>query len=136
VHREPADAVNEIVVVDTGFDDGTKRVAQQYTAKIYDLVWRDDFGAARQFAFDRATSDWVIWVDADDVVRHADRIKPLLAAAPPDVCCYYCWGARLSRPTERTSADACTRRETTPEDPKAVARLRSAGVWRRRDEGR
>jgi glycosyltransferase involved in cell wall biosynthesis len=83
------DHVDEIVVVDTGSEDGTKRVAQRYTDKIYDFAWCDDFSAARQFAFDRATSDWVAWVDADDVVRRADRIKPLLASTPPDVCCYY-----------------------------------------------
>jgi glycosyltransferase involved in cell wall biosynthesis len=81
--------VDEIVVVDTGSEDGTKQVAQNFTDKIFDFVWRQDFGAARQFAFDRATSDWVAWVDADDIVLHADRVKPLLAATPPDVCCYY-----------------------------------------------
>jgi glycosyltransferase involved in cell wall biosynthesis len=81
-------AVDEIVVVDTGSEDGTKRVAQRYTDKIYDFVWLQDFAAARQFAFDRATSDWVTWVDADDVVLQADRIKPLLAATPPEVCGY------------------------------------------------
>src|SRR5687768_4760658 len=78
-------AVDEIVVVDTGSEDGTKRIAQRYTDKIYDFDWREDFAAARQFAFDRATSDWVAWVDADDVVLEADRIKPLLAATPPEV---------------------------------------------------
>jgi glycosyltransferase involved in cell wall biosynthesis len=81
-------AVDEIVVVDTGSEDGTKRIAQRYTDKIYDFVWCQDFAAARQFAFDRATSDWVAWVDADDVVLQADRIKPLLAATPPQVCGY------------------------------------------------
>jgi tetratricopeptide (TPR) repeat protein len=81
-------AVDEIVVVDTGSEDGTKRVALEYTDKIYDFAWRDDFSAARQFAFDRATRDWVFWVDADDVVLQADRIKPLLATAPPEVCAY------------------------------------------------
>jgi glycosyltransferase involved in cell wall biosynthesis len=83
------DAVDEIVIVDTGSEDGTKQIAQRYTEKIYEFTWRQDFGAARQFAFDHATSDWVAWVDADDVVLHADRIKPLLAATPSDVCCYY-----------------------------------------------
>jgi glycosyltransferase involved in cell wall biosynthesis len=83
-----AGAVDEIVVVDTGSDDGTKRVARRYTDKIYDFVWCDDFAAARQFAFDRTTGDWVAWADADDVIIHADRIKPLLAATPPEVCGY------------------------------------------------
>jgi glycosyltransferase involved in cell wall biosynthesis len=38
--------VDEIVVVDTGSEDSTKRVAQMYTDKIYDFAWRQDFGAA------------------------------------------------------------------------------------------
>ena len=82
-------AVDEIVIVDTGSEDDTKRVALKYTDKIYDFAWHDDFAAARQFSFDRATGDWVAWVDADDVVRHANRIKPLLTATPPEVCGYY-----------------------------------------------
>jgi glycosyltransferase involved in cell wall biosynthesis len=81
-------AVDEIIVVDTGSDDGTKRIAQTYTDKVFDFAWRQNFGAARQFAFDQATSDWVAWIDADDVVLRADRIKPLLASAPPEVCGY------------------------------------------------
>jgi glycosyltransferase involved in cell wall biosynthesis len=83
------DAVDEIVVVDTGSEDDSKGVAQRFTDKLYDFVWCDDFAAARQFAFDRTTTDWVAWVDADDVVLHADRIKPLLASTPPEVCGYY-----------------------------------------------
>ena len=33
-----AGAVDEIVIVDTGSDDGTKRIAERYTDKIYDFV--------------------------------------------------------------------------------------------------
>lgn len=80
-----AGAVDEIVVVDTGSRDATKEVARRYTDRLFDFEWRDDFSAARQFAFDRATSDWVAWVDADDVVSNAARIRPALDAAPPEV---------------------------------------------------
>lgn len=83
------DAVDEIVVVDTGSSDDTKQIARRFTDKIFDFAWRQDFGAARQFALEQATCDWVAWVDADDVVVNADRIKPLLADTPPEVCCYY-----------------------------------------------
>lgn len=84
-----AGAVDEIVVVDTGSTDATKEIARRYTSRLYDFEWRQDFAAARQYAFDRATAEWVAWVDADDVVRHADRIRPLLDAAPADVDGFY-----------------------------------------------
>lgn len=80
-----ADAFDEIVVVDTGSRDATVEVARRYTARVFDFEWRDDFSAARQFAFDQATSDWVVWLDADDVVSNAAALRPTLAAAPPEV---------------------------------------------------
>lgn len=78
-------AVDELVVVDTGSSDATRDIAARYTDRLFDFAWCDDFSAARQFAFDRATADWVLWVDADDVVQNAARIRPLVAAAPADV---------------------------------------------------
>jgi hypothetical protein len=82
-------AVDEIVVVDTGSNDRTKTVASRYTDRTFDFPWYQDFGAARQFAFDQATGDWVMWVDADDVVLGAEHIKSLTANAPADVGVFY-----------------------------------------------
>lgn len=76
------EVADEIIIVDTGSTDDTKAVARRYTDSIYDFTWCDDFAAARQFAFDRAHGDWMMWLDADDVVAHADRLVPLLNAAP------------------------------------------------------
>jgi glycosyltransferase involved in cell wall biosynthesis len=84
-----AGAVDEIVVVDTGSTDATKEIARRYTDRVFDFEWRQDFSAARQFAFDQATSDWVAWIDADDVVRNAEAIRPSLDAAPADVEGFY-----------------------------------------------
>ncbi|MEJ9268433.1 glycosyltransferase family 2 protein, partial [Bacillus thuringiensis] len=61
------DGVEEIIIVDTGSTDATKKVAQQYTAKIYDFEWIDDFSAARNFAFSKATNEYILWLDADDI---------------------------------------------------------------------
>jgi tetratricopeptide (TPR) repeat protein len=82
-------AVDEIVVVDTGSTDGTKAVARRYTDRVLDCAWHDDFGAARQFAFDQARGDWVGWLDADDVVTGGEHIRPLCAAAAQEVGAFY-----------------------------------------------
>ena len=47
---------DEIIIVDTGSTDRTKEIAEQYTDKVYDFEWIDDFSAARNFAFSKAGS--------------------------------------------------------------------------------
>ncbi len=59
---------DEIIIVDTGSTDGTRDVARKFTDKIYDFEWRDDFSAARNFAFSKASCEYRMWLDADDAV--------------------------------------------------------------------
>ena len=53
------DLVDEIIIVDTGSADATKRIAAEYTDKIYDFTWIDDFSAARNFAFSKASKEYI-----------------------------------------------------------------------------
>jgi glycosyltransferase involved in cell wall biosynthesis len=69
------DIVDEIILVDTGSEDNTKDIARNYTDKIIDFEWIDDFSAARNFSFQHATMDYVLWLDADDVLLEPDREK-------------------------------------------------------------
>jgi glycosyltransferase involved in cell wall biosynthesis len=80
-----AESVDEIIVVDTGSHDATRDVASRYTRHLYDFAWVQDFAAARQHAFNQAHSEWVAWVDADDVVLGAEHIRRLAADAPANV---------------------------------------------------
>lgn len=64
---------DEIIIVDTGSSDKTKEVAHTYTDKIYDFKWCDDFSAARNFSFSKASGDYIMWLDADDVLDDANR---------------------------------------------------------------
>ncbi len=66
-------AVEEIILVDTGSTDRTKEIARSFTDKIYDFAWIDDFSAARNFSFSKASMDYCMWLDADDVLLPADR---------------------------------------------------------------
>lgn len=69
------DIADEIIIVDTGSKDSTKSIASQYTDKIYDFEWIDDFSAARNFSFSKASKDYVMWLDADDVILENDKLK-------------------------------------------------------------
>ncbi|MGL5329537.1 MAG: tetratricopeptide repeat-containing glycosyltransferase family 2 protein [Peptostreptococcaceae bacterium] len=64
---------DEIIVVDTGSTDKTKEIVNEYTNKIYDFEWIDDFSAARNYSFSKATKEYVMWIDADDVILPYDQ---------------------------------------------------------------
>ena len=52
------DLVDEIIIVDTGSEDRTREIARQYTDRIYFFEWIDDFSAARNFSFLKASMDY------------------------------------------------------------------------------
>lgn len=66
---------DEIIIVDTGSDDNTKKICEKYTDKIYDFCWSDDFSKARNFAFSKAKSEYLFWLDADDVIEKNELEK-------------------------------------------------------------
>ncbi|MCC3374068.1 glycosyltransferase [Cohnella sp. REN36] len=57
---------DEIIVVDTGSTDKTKEIARRYTEHVYDFVWVNDFAMAKNEAIRRATSKWILVLDADE----------------------------------------------------------------------
>jgi len=69
------DICDEIIIVDTGSTDKTKEIVKQFTNKIIDFKWIDDFAAARNFAFSHATMDFILWLDADDILLEEDQRK-------------------------------------------------------------
>lgn len=64
---------DEIIIVDTGSTDKTKEIAKTYNAKIFDFKWDDDYADARNFSISKATSDWILWLDADETVSKKDH---------------------------------------------------------------
>lgn len=68
-----ADLVDEIIIVDTGSKDKTMEVAKQYTKNTYTFAWIDDFAAARNYSFSKATMEYCMWLDADDVMEESQR---------------------------------------------------------------
>ena len=63
---------DELIIIDTGSDDRTKEIAAQFTQHVYDFEWIDHFSAARNFAFSKGSCDYLMWLDADDVILPED----------------------------------------------------------------
>lgn len=59
------DFVDEMIVVDTGSTDDTVRIAEECGATVLHFDWCDDFSAAKNFAIDATSGDWIICLDAD-----------------------------------------------------------------------
>lgn len=59
--------------MDTGSNGRTKEILYRYTDKLYDFPWIDDFYAARNYSFSFATQDYILWLDADDVIMEHHR---------------------------------------------------------------
>ena len=78
------DITDEIIIVDTGSTDGTKEIARRYGAKIFDQKWQDDFSLARNFSFSKATMDYCMWLDADDIIREEEAAKLIRWKAEAD----------------------------------------------------
>ena len=60
--------VDEMIIVDTGSTDGTPEIAEGYGAKVVHEPWRQSFAAARNRSIEEASGDWLIILDADEVL--------------------------------------------------------------------
>lgn len=69
------DLVDEIIIVDTGSIDKSKEIAKKFTDNVYDFEWCDDFSKARNFAISKATKQWILSLDADELIADIDKEK-------------------------------------------------------------
>lgn len=81
---EVENAVDEIVVVDTGSTDKTIEVAKKYGAIVHSFPWCDDFSAARNESIKYCTKDYIIWLDADDMIsaQEISKLKSMIKERP------------------------------------------------------
>lgn len=56
----------QLVMADTGSDDGSRAVAEQYADVLIDFPWVNDFSAARNAVLERCTGKWCLTVDTDE----------------------------------------------------------------------
>jgi glycosyltransferase involved in cell wall biosynthesis len=87
---------DEIIIVDTGSTDDTKYWISQFERQYLwvdgfhkkefvkgecnDIVlieedWKNDFSNARNISINRATCDWILWLDADDRISESEYNK-------------------------------------------------------------
>lgn len=88
------DIVDEINIVDTGSTDNTVEIANRYTDRVFYFEWIGDFAAARNESFKYATKDYILYLDADDVLLEEDRkklkeLKETLDISVDSVSMYY-----------------------------------------------
>jgi glycosyltransferase involved in cell wall biosynthesis len=76
---------DEIVVVDCGSDDGTADIARRFTEHVFERPNLSNLNVNKNFSFEQAVSDWIICIDADEVVgdRLAAEIGAVTAAEGP-----------------------------------------------------
>ena len=63
--------VDEIVIADTGSTDGTPEIAREFGARVIEIPWQNDFAAARNRALAGMRSEWVLSLDADEMLDPA-----------------------------------------------------------------
>lgn len=80
------DLVDEIIIVDTGSTDRTVDIAGSYGAKIYHHAWEGDFSKHRNQSISYAGGDWILIMDADEVIaaRDLDKIRQILNSIKAD----------------------------------------------------
>lgn len=81
-----AGLVEEIIIVDTGSADRTVEIVSNYTSKVYSYPWNDDFSDARNYSLSKASMDYCMWMDADDILKEdqKDKFLELKESLSPD----------------------------------------------------
>jgi glycosyltransferase involved in cell wall biosynthesis len=78
--RQIAHLVDEIIVVDTGSTDRTVELATRFTSNVFQISWKDDFSAARNYSLAQARGEWLLILDADEVLYESELVAALALA--------------------------------------------------------
>lgn len=68
-----AGAVDEIIVVDTGSTDDTCKIAREMGAQVDFFPWNENFSDARNASLERATGEWILFLDADETLAEESK---------------------------------------------------------------
>lgn len=84
------DIANEIIVFDEYSSDRTESIAKKLGAKVYKYKHRTNFHETKQKAIDKAQGDWILQLDADEVVSKelAEEIKKVVQMKNDEILDY------------------------------------------------
>lgn len=82
--------VDEIIITDTGSTDHSRDIAKLFGARLFEFPWNGDFSAARNVSLEHATANWILVMDADEVLSELDhvRFRQLVSTSPPEGVAY------------------------------------------------
>lgn len=78
---------DELIIVDTGSRDRTVEIAESYGARVlhYEWVYPGNKGEARNLGIDAATSQWIVVIDADEIIPESARLRTILEKTESNV---------------------------------------------------
>jgi glycosyltransferase involved in cell wall biosynthesis len=82
------DFADEVIVTDTGSTDSTPEIAREFGLQVARFEWSDDLAAARNFCAGRATSEWILMLDADESLCEESRLELARCLEQRDVLAY------------------------------------------------
>lgn len=77
----------EIVIVDTGSEDNTINIAKKFTDRVYEHKWTGNFGEMRNISVNYCKGEWILVLDADEVIEDADRIVDFFKSGNSEKYC-------------------------------------------------
>lgn len=69
---------SELIIADTGSTDRSKEIAREFTDRIYEYSWKEDFSAARNYVLEKAKGEWFLQLDADEIFEDTQGIEEFL----------------------------------------------------------
>jgi len=70
--------LSELVMTDTGTDDGSQQVAKKYAYVLINFPWINDFAAARNSVMEQASREWYLTIDADEWLEDISELVRFL----------------------------------------------------------
>lgn len=80
---------HEIIVVDTGSKDNSEVLANQYGASVYPYEWSNNFSNVRNYAMKKATGDWILFIDADEILPQQSKCQLVRLLVEAEADAYY-----------------------------------------------
>lgn len=115
---------NEVLLIDDFSADKTAQIAKKQGAKVYEHHLNGDWAAQRNFGLSKTSSEWVLFVDSDEIVSDQMRINILDHLQTDEVVGFY-----IKR-TDKFMGKVLTHGETSNVRLLRLAQ-KNAGIWKR-----